>query len=167
MPRRREALPFVCFAPEGELHSDCQNEPFSNDRTFHADNLNKIWIGYRNNLDTSYNGSMTFRQVLAQAEVNLLQAMNAKPSSNQRAQWLEAFPGIATKASGHIVQRLERGERAFKQSMCPNALCRERGELLQMEWIAIKPNASSSKKSIEGFVSYLMHSACMATDLVV
>lgn len=163
MPRRRKALPFVCFAPEGELHSDCQNEPFSNDATFHADNKNKIWIGYRNDLDTSYNGGMTFRQVLAQAEVNLLQAMTAKPSSNRRAQWLEAFPGIATKASDHIVHRLERGERAFKQAMCPNSLCRGRGELLQMEWISIKPNASSSKQSIEGFVSCLMHSACMTT----
>ncbi|KAH0377031.1 hypothetical protein KCU92_g9480, partial [Aureobasidium melanogenum] len=152
MPRRRETLPFVCFAPEGELHSDCQNEPFSNDATFHADDRNKIWIGYRNDLDTSYNGGMTFRQVLAQAEVNLLQAMSAKPNSNQRAQWLEAFPGVATKASDHVVQQLEHGERAFKQAICPNALCRERGELLQMEWIAIKPNASSSKKSVEGFL---------------
>ncbi|KAG9730641.1 hypothetical protein KCU73_g11799, partial [Aureobasidium melanogenum] len=61
MPRRRETLPFVCFAPEGELHSDCQNEPFSNDATFHTDDTNKIWIGYRNDLDTSYNGNMTFR----------------------------------------------------------------------------------------------------------
>lgn len=155
MIRRRKALPFVCFAPEGELHSDCQNEPFSNDATFHDDNTNKIWIGYRNDLDTSYNGSMTFRQILAQAEVNLLQAMNAKPSSDQRAQWLEAFPGIATKASDHIVQQLERGERAFKQAMCLNALCRERGEVLQMEWIQIKPDVSSSKKSIKGFVSCL------------
>ncbi|KAH0263457.1 NAD(P)-binding protein, partial [Aureobasidium melanogenum] len=152
MPRQRKKLPFVCFAPEGELHSDCQNEPFSNDATFHADDRNKIWIGYRNNLDTSYNGSMTFRQVLAQAEVNLLQAMSAKPNSNQRAQWLEAFPGVATKASDHVVQQLERGERAFKQATCPNALCRKGDEVLQMEWIPIKSNASSSKKSAEGFL---------------
>ncbi|KAH0365651.1 NAD(P)-binding protein, partial [Aureobasidium melanogenum] len=151
MPRQRNKLPFVCFAPKGELHSDCQNEPFSNDATFHADNRNKIWIGYRNDLDTSYKGSMTFRQVLAQAEINLLQAMIAKPNSNQRAQWLEAFPGVATKASDHIVQQLERGERAFKQATCPNAVCRKRNEVLQMEWIAIKPNASSSK-SVEGFL---------------
>ncbi|KEQ63257.1 uncharacterized protein M437DRAFT_47838 [Aureobasidium melanogenum CBS 110374] len=152
MPRQRKKSPFVCFAPEGELHSDCQNEPFSNDATFHADDRNKIWIGYRNNLDTSYNGGMTFRQVLAQAEVNLLQAMSAKPNSIQRAQWLEAFPGVATKASDHVVQQLERGERAFKQATCPNALCRKGDEVLQMEWIAIKSNASSSKKSAEGFL---------------
>ncbi|KAG9833581.1 hypothetical protein KCU98_g12759, partial [Aureobasidium melanogenum] len=152
MPRQRKKLLFVCFAPEGELHSDCQNEPFSNDATFHADDRIKIWIGYRNDLDTSYNGSMTFRQVLARAEINLLQAMSAKSNSNQRAQWLEAFPGVATRASDHVFQQLEHGERAFKQAVCPNALCRERGELLQMEWIAIKPNASSSKKSVEGFL---------------
>ncbi|KAG9965803.1 hypothetical protein KCU61_g1451, partial [Aureobasidium melanogenum] len=152
MPRQRKKLPFVCFAPEGELRSDCQNEPFSNDATFHADDRIKIWIGYRNDLDTSYNGSMTFGQVLAQAEVNLLHAMSAKPNSNQRAQWLEAFPGVATKASDHVVQQIDHGERAFKQAVCPNALCRERGELLQMEWIAIRPNASSSKKSVEGFL---------------
>ncbi|KAG9834136.1 hypothetical protein KCU98_g10475, partial [Aureobasidium melanogenum] len=158
MPRQRKKLPFVCFAPEGELHSDCQNEPFSNDATFHADDRIKIWIGYRNDLDTSYNGSMTFRQVLAQAEVNLLQAMGAKPNSDQRAQWLEAFPGVATKASDHVVQQLEHGERAFKQAICPNALCREHRELLQMEWIAIRPNASSSKKSVEGFlVGYIFN----------
>ncbi|KAG9598463.1 hypothetical protein KCU77_g6236, partial [Aureobasidium melanogenum] len=158
MPRQRKKLPFVCFAPEGELRSDCQNEPFSNDATFHADDRIKIWIGYRNDLDTSYNGSMTFGQVLAQAEVNLLHAMSAKPNSNQRAQWLEAFPGVATKASDHVVQQIDHGERAFKQAVCPNALCRERGELLQMEWIAIRPNASSSKKSVEGFlVGYIFN----------
>ena len=164
MLRRRKALPPVCFAPEGELHSDCQNEPFSNDATLHADGRSKIWIGYRNDLDTSYNGNVTFRQVLAQAEVNLLQAMNAKPNSNQRAQWLESFPGITTKASEHTVQQLDRGERAFKQAICQNALCRKRSEMLQLEWIAIRPNASNLKKSVEGFVSCLMHSACTAVD---
>ncbi|KAK6000237.1 hypothetical protein QM012_003869 [Aureobasidium pullulans] len=156
MPPKRKVLPAICFAAEGEPHSDCQNQPFSKDANPEANNRNKIWIGYRHELDASYNGSRTFRQILAQAEVNLLQAMNAEPKSNERAQWLEAFPGVTITANDHIVQQLERGERAFKQAICQNVLCKKRGELLQIEWIPIKPSASSSTKSVEGFlVGYL------------
>ncbi|CAD0110640.1 unnamed protein product [Aureobasidium uvarum] len=155
MPRQRNTLPYVCFAPEGELHSNCQNEPFTNDATHHADNQSKVWIGYRNELDTSYNGRLTFRQVLAQAKANLSQAMNAKANSSKRAQWLEAFPGVATKASNQALQQLQRGRRALKQATCPNAFCKARGEILQMEWIAVESNFSSSTNGF--LVGYIFH----------
>ncbi|KAI4724804.1 hypothetical protein E4T49_07486 [Aureobasidium sp. EXF-10728] len=157
MPRQR-TLPYACFAPEGELHSDCQSEPFLNDATHHADNQSKVWIGYRNKPDTSYNGGLTFGQVLAQAKANLSQAMNAKPNSSKRAKWLDAFPGVATKASNQALQQLERGERAFRKAVCPNAPCKARGEVLQMEWIAIDLDSSSSKTVVQGFlVGYIFH----------
>ncbi|KAI4716301.1 hypothetical protein E4T48_07533 [Aureobasidium sp. EXF-10727] len=150
MPRQR-TLPYVCFAPEGELHSNCQSEPFSSDAIHHADKQSKVWIGYRNELDISYNGGLTFRQVLAQAKANLLQAMNSKPNSSKRAKWLDAFPGVATKASNQALQQLQRGERAFRKAICPNAPCKARGEVLQMEWIAIDLDSSSSKTNVQGF----------------
>jgi hypothetical protein len=107
MPRRGDAVPYDCFAPQGESHGNYQNEPFSNDTVHRKSEQGKIWIGYRNDLNASYNGGMTFGQVLAQARSNLSEAMKARPNSTQRAQWREAFPGFATKATAEVVKQLQ------------------------------------------------------------
>ncbi|THX52550.1 hypothetical protein D6D06_06668 [Aureobasidium pullulans] len=82
---KRKPLAWLCFASTGESHNDCVNEPFQNDAG--------IWIGFRNSPDESYKEAMTFREVLAQAEQNLIKAHQAK-SGSERAEWLEEFPGI-------------------------------------------------------------------------
>lgn len=162
MPRQSELLPYICFAPEGELHGNCQNEPFSNDATFHEHGNSEIWIGYRHDLDTSYNGGMTFGQVLARAKSNLSEAMKAKPKSTKRAQWREAFPGFATKATGDITQQLQQGKRAFRQATCPSDTYKTRPEeLLQMEWISIKCSVTKT----EVFVSLPIYLVQIKTNM--
>jgi hypothetical protein len=160
MPRPGNALPYVCFAPDGEPHSNCQNEPFSNDATYSENEQSKIWIGYRNDLNASYNGGMTFGAVLAQARSNLSQAMKARPNSTKRAQWREAFPDFATKATGDVPQQLQQGKRAFRTATCPSTACKYPAEQLQIEWISIK----SSVTKTEVFVSFLIYAALMETD---
>lgn len=161
MPRQRDAQPYICFAPEGEPHSNCQTEPFSNDAISH-ENESKIWIGYRHDLDVSYDGSMTFSQVLARAESNLSEAMKAKPKSTKRAQWREAFPGFATKATSDISQQLQEGRRAFRQATCPSDTCKTKPEeLLQMEWIPIQCSVTKT----EVFVSFPVYLLQIKTNV--
>lgn len=152
MPRQRDALPYICFASEGEPHSSCQNEPFSNDAISHEHGHSKIWIGYRHDLNTSYNGGMTFGQALARAKFNLSEAMKVKSESTEKAaQWREVFPGFVTTASSDIIQQLQQGKRAFRKATCPSNTCKARPEeLLQMEWISIKCSAAKT----EVFVSF-------------
>jgi hypothetical protein len=161
MPRQSNALPYVCFVREGEPHSNCQNEPFSNDAIHHESKQSKIWIGYRNDLNASYNGGMTFGQVLAQAKANLSNAMKARTNSTQRAQWREAFPGFATKATGDVVKQLQQSKCAFRQATCPGDTCKSGSEeLLQMEWISIK----SSVTKTEVFVSFSIYNTRIRAD---
>jgi hypothetical protein len=159
MPRQRDAVPYVCFAPEGEPHGDYQNEPFSNDAIHRESGQSRIWIGYRNDLNASYNGGMTFNQVLAQARDNLSKAMEAQAKSDKRAQWREAFPGFATKASANVLQQLKQGNRAFRSATCPSDTCKS-GSELKLEWISIK----SSTTKTEVFVSLSACNALFRTD---
>jgi hypothetical protein len=162
MPRQNNALPYVCFAPDGEPHSNCQNEPFPKDSNDRENEQSKIWIGYRHDLHASYNGGMTFGAVLAQARSNLSQAMKARPNSTKRAQWREAFPGFATKATGDVPQQLQKGKRAFRSATCPSTACKYPAEQLQIEWISVK----SSVTKTEVFVSLPMYSAKTQLTLV-
>jgi len=160
MPRQENAVPYLCFAPDGEPHGDCQTKPFAND-DISRDGESKIWIGYRNDVNASYDGGMTFNDVLAQARANLSQAMAAPSKSAKRAQFREAFPGFVTSASGDIIQQLRQGKRAFRQAICPSDTCKARvKEMLQMEWISIK----SSMTKTEVFVSLLPCFAWTRTD---
>jgi hypothetical protein len=149
MPRQSNALPYVCFVREGEPHSNCQNEPFSNDAIHHESKQSKIWIGYRNDLNASYNGGMTFGQVLAQAKANLSNAMKARTNSTQRAQWRD------------VVKQLQQSKCAFRQATCPGDTCKSGSEeLLQMEWISIK----SSVTKTEVFVSFSIYNTRIRAD---
>lgn len=166
MPSQRDAIPYMCFAPEGESHSNCQTEPFSND-TISRENESKVWIGYRHDLDVSYNGSMTFGQVLAQAKANLTEAMKAPSKSAKRDQWREAFPGFATKATGDIIQQLRQGNRAFRQASCPSDTCKTRAEeLLQMEWISIKSSVTQTEVFVSSLTSLVHIKTNVGTQLI-
>ena len=155
MPRPTNALPYVCFAPGGESHCNCQSEPFTNDAIHHEDEQSKIWMGYRHDLNASYRGGMSFGQVLAQARSNLSKAMEARPSSTKRANWREAFPGFVTRATSDVLQQLNQGKRAFKQATCPSPACESESDLLQVEYISIK----SIMLKTEFFVSSLVDAA--------
>ncbi|KAI4750673.1 hypothetical protein E4T52_16754 [Aureobasidium sp. EXF-3400] len=160
---RQKQKPPVCFAPEGESHSGCQNEPFSDDANFPSHEQRSIWIGYRNDLDRSYNGGMTFRQILAQAETNLSRAMKLE-NATDRTRMCEAFPGIAIQernADDDILRQLQQGTRAFNKANCASATCKlgAEPELLQMEWISIKSTGT------EAFVSVPINISDMDTDL--
>lgn len=136
MPHQCDAVPYVCFAPEGEPHGNYKNKPFSNNTIHRENGQSRIWIGYRNDLDTSYNGGMTSNQVLAQARDNLSKAMKAPAKSTKRAQWREAFPGFATKASTDVLQQLKQGNRAFRPATFPSDTCKS-GSDLKLEWFSI------------------------------
>jgi hypothetical protein len=153
------AVPYVCFAPEGEPHGNHQNEPFSNDAIHREDGQSRIWIGYRNDLNASYNGGMTFKQVLAQARDNLSKAMEAPGKSTKRAHWREAFPGFATKASADVLQQLKQGNRAFRPAKCPSNTCKS-GPESKLEWISIR----SSTTKTEVFVSIQIFNTHTRTD---
>ncbi|TIA09581.1 hypothetical protein D6C80_08537 [Aureobasidium pullulans] len=113
---KRKPLAWLCFASTGESHNGCVNEPFQNDAG--------IWIGFRNSPDESYKEAMTFREVLAQAEQNLIKAHQAK-SGSERAEWLEEFPGVTTKVKQDIVEQLQLGKRVFEKAHCQHAACKK------------------------------------------
>lgn len=141
---KEEPLAWLCFASTGESHNDCVNDPFQNDA--------KIWIGFRNSLDERYNGAMTFREVLAQAEQNLIKAHQAKPG-RERAEWLEAFPGVTTRVKQDVDEQLQLGKPAFKKAHCQHAACKKISEPLQMEWLSITYRTPEAAQSTQGFVS--------------
>ena len=141
---KKKPLAWLCFASTGKSYKHCVNGPFQNDAG--------IWIGFRKSQDERYNGAMTFREVLAQAEQNLIKAHQAKPG-RERAEWLEAFPGVTTKVKQDIVEQLQLGERAFKEAHCQHAACKKISEPLQMEWLSITSGAPEATQSTQGFVS--------------
>lgn len=141
---KEEPLAWLCFASTGESHNDCVNDPFQNDAG--------IWIGFRNSLDESYKEAMTFREVLAQAEQNLIKAHQAK-SGSERAELLEEFPGVTTKVKQDIVEQLQLGKRVFEKAHCQHAACKKVSEPLQMEWLSITYRAPEATQSTQGFVS--------------
>ncbi|KAI5251703.1 hypothetical protein E4T42_04028 [Aureobasidium subglaciale] len=144
MPRKPDPHPYICFAPPGESHSNCQTEPFSQD--------DEVWIGYRHQPDESYNGHMTFGEVLAQAEHHLSQAKANKPRSLQRAKLLDDFPGIYLTASKDTVQQLDNGHRVFKQVYCLATSCKDAHEDLQMETIPVTATEPGSDTATQGFL---------------
>ena len=141
---KMEPLSWLCFASTGESHKDCVNDPFQNDAG--------IWIGFRKTPDKRYNGAMTFHEVLPQAEQNLIKAHQAKPG-RERAEWLEAFPGVTTKVKQDIVEQLQLGKRVFEKAHCQHAACKKISEPLQMEWLSITSGAPEATQSTQGFVS--------------
>ncbi|THV81637.1 hypothetical protein D6D27_08554 [Aureobasidium pullulans] len=141
---KMKPLAWLCFASTGEPDKDCVNDPFLNDA--------RIWIGSGNSPDKRYNGAMTFREVLAQAKQNLINAHQAMPD-RERAAWLEVFPGVTTKVKQDIVEQLQLGERAFKEAHCQHAACKKISELLQMEWLSITSGAPEATQSTQGFIA--------------
>ncbi|THX94338.1 hypothetical protein D6D08_01695 [Aureobasidium pullulans] len=141
---KRKPLAWLCFASTGESHNDCVNEPFQNDAG--------IWIGFRNSPDESYKEAMTFREVLAQAEQNLIKAHQAK-SGSERAEWLEEFPGVTTKVKQDIVEQLQLGKRVFEKAHCQHAACKKVSEPLQMEWLSVTYRAPEATQSTQGFIA--------------
>jgi hypothetical protein len=155
--KKSKRKPAVCFAPGGEPHSNCQNKPFSDDANFPSPAQRNIWIGYRNDMNRSYNGCMTFGHVLAQAESKVMVSENST-----QTELCERFPGTTISGSrdnnDDIFQQLQQGKRAFREATCADVAC-ETGpepELLQMEWIPVKSSATNA----EVFVStptYVSH----------
>ncbi|THY19871.1 hypothetical protein D6D01_06980 [Aureobasidium pullulans] len=141
---KRKPLAWLCFASTGGSHNDCVNEPFQNDAG--------IWIGFRNSPDESYKEAMTFCEVLAQAEQNLIKAHQAKPG-RERAEWLEVFPGVTTKVKQDIVEQLQLGKRAFEKAHRQHAACKKISEPLRMEWLSITYRAPEATQSTQGFIA--------------